>query len=52
MAGICSVHFLHKLRDEEKYPDLDTLIQQIERDVEDARIITSVFDGYAPTSRQ
>lgn len=31
------VHFLHKLRDEEKYPDLGTLIRQIERDAEDAR---------------
>jgi riboflavin kinase / FMN adenylyltransferase len=31
------VHFLHKLRDEEKYPDLISLTRQIERDVEDAR---------------
>ena len=31
------VEFLHKLRDEEKYPDLETLRQQIERDVEHAR---------------
>lgn len=31
------VHFLHKLRDEEKYPDLVTLTMQIERDVEDAK---------------
>ena len=29
--------FLHKLRDEEKYPDLDTLTRQIERDVENAK---------------
>ena len=31
------VDFLHKLRDEEKYPDLPTLIAQIERDVVDAK---------------
>ena len=31
------VRFLHKLRDEEKYPDLITLTRQIGRDVEDAR---------------
>ena len=31
------VDFLHKLRDEEKYPDLDSLVAQIRRDVEDAR---------------
>jgi riboflavin kinase/FMN adenylyltransferase len=31
------VHFLHKLRDEEKYPDLETLIRQIKRDVENAK---------------
>jgi riboflavin kinase/FMN adenylyltransferase len=31
------VHFLQKLRDEEKYPDLETLTKQIERDVEDAK---------------
>ncbi|MDE2366084.1 MAG: bifunctional riboflavin kinase/FAD synthetase [Betaproteobacteria bacterium] len=31
------VHFLHKLRDEKKYPDLVTLTRQIGRDVEDAR---------------
>jgi riboflavin kinase/FMN adenylyltransferase len=31
------VHFLHKLRDEEKYPDLVTLTRQIARDVEDAK---------------
>ncbi len=29
--------FLHKLRDEEKYSDLDTLTRQIERDVENAK---------------
>lgn len=31
------VHFLHKLRDEEKYPDLETLTRQIGRDVEHAK---------------
>ena len=32
------VHFRHKLRDEkENYPDLDTLVRQIEKDVEDAK---------------
>jgi len=31
------VDFLHKLRDEEKYPDLDTLVAQIRRDVENAK---------------
>ena len=31
------VDFLHKLRDEEKYPDLDTLVAQIRLDVENAR---------------
>jgi riboflavin kinase/FMN adenylyltransferase len=29
--------FLHKLRDEEKYSDLDTLIRQIRLDVENAK---------------
>ncbi|KAB2309174.1 bifunctional riboflavin kinase/FAD synthetase [Betaproteobacteria bacterium SCN2] len=31
------VDFLRKLRDEEKYPDLDALIAQINRDVDNAR---------------
>lgn len=31
------VDFLHKLRDEEKYPDLETLVKQIARDVENAK---------------
>ncbi|SFN83242.1 bifunctional riboflavin kinase/FAD synthetase [Nitrosospira briensis] len=31
------VHFLRKLRDEEKYPDLETLTKQIGRDVKDAK---------------
>lgn len=32
-----TVEFLHKLRDEEKYPDFETLRRQIECDVEHAR---------------
>jgi riboflavin kinase/FMN adenylyltransferase len=31
------VDFLHKLRDEEKYPDLDCLVAQIRRDVDNAK---------------
>lgn len=31
------VDFLHKLRDEEKYPDLDTLVAQIGKDVNQAK---------------
>ncbi|MFP5419239.1 MAG: bifunctional riboflavin kinase/FAD synthetase [Gammaproteobacteria bacterium] len=31
------VDFLHKLRDEEKYPDLESLVAQIGRDVDHAR---------------
>ena len=31
------VDFLHKLRDEERYPDLDTLRRQIASDVEHVR---------------
>jgi riboflavin kinase/FMN adenylyltransferase len=32
-----SVEFLHKLRDEERYEDLDALTRQIRADVEQAR---------------
>ena len=32
-----TVHFLHKLRDEARYPDLDTLRAQIRRDADEAR---------------
>ncbi len=32
-----TVEFLHKLRDEERYPDLDALTRQIRRDVAQAR---------------
>jgi riboflavin kinase/FMN adenylyltransferase len=31
------VDFLHKLRDEKKYPDLDSLVAQIRRDVDNAK---------------
>ena len=31
------VDFLHKLRDEAKYPDLDSLVAQIRRDVDNAK---------------
>ncbi|MDP1864043.1 MAG: bifunctional riboflavin kinase/FAD synthetase [Thiobacillus sp.] len=31
------VNFLHKLRDEEKYPDLDSLVAQIKLDVDQAK---------------
>jgi riboflavin kinase/FMN adenylyltransferase len=31
------VEFLHKIRDEEKYPDLETLKTQIARDCEAAK---------------
>jgi riboflavin kinase/FMN adenylyltransferase len=31
------LEFLHKLRDEEKYPDLETLAGQIALDVENAK---------------
>ncbi|SCX55373.1 bifunctional riboflavin kinase/FAD synthetase [Nitrosospira sp. Nsp1] len=41
------VHFLHKLRDEEKYPDLITLTRQIGRDVENAR---DYFSSVLPVS--
>lgn len=31
------VDFLHKLRNEEKYADLDTLVEQIKKDVAQAK---------------
>lgn len=31
------VHFLYKLRNEEKYPDLETLTKQIKRDIDNAK---------------
>ena len=46
------VHFLHKLRDEERYPDLDTLIRQIERDVEDAKYYFSLITATPLTTEQ
>jgi riboflavin kinase/FMN adenylyltransferase len=38
-----SVEFLHKLRDEERYPDLDALARQIGRDVAQARVYFSTL---------
>ena len=36
-AGASSVEFLHKLRDEARFPDLDALTRQMHRDVAEAR---------------
>lgn len=36
------VEFLHKLRDEAKFPDLETLIAQIDLDAQQARILLNV----------
>jgi riboflavin kinase/FMN adenylyltransferase len=36
------VEFLHKLRDEAKFPDLETLIAQIDRDAQQARELLNV----------
>jgi riboflavin kinase / FMN adenylyltransferase len=36
------VEFLHKLRDEAKFPDLDTLIAQIDLDAQQARVLLNV----------
>jgi riboflavin kinase/FMN adenylyltransferase len=36
------VEFLHKLRDEAKFPDLDSLIAQIDRDAQQARTLLNV----------
>ena len=41
------VEFLHKLRDEERYPDLDSLARQIESDVAQAR---GFFTRHAPAA--
>jgi len=38
--------FLHKLRDEEKYPDVETLTRQIALDVENARQWFKQHDGH------
>lgn len=37
------VDFLRKLRDEAKYPDLDTLVAQIQRDVDNAKHYLATF---------
>ena len=44
------VNFLHKLRDEEKFPDLPTLIAAIERDVANAKAFFSSTQGHAGKS--
>lgn len=41
------VDFLQKLRDEEKFPDMETLVKQIERDVVNARTYFSRVDALA-----
>jgi riboflavin kinase/FMN adenylyltransferase len=41
------VHFLHKLRDEAKYPDLTSLAKQIGQDVTDAK---HFFDSSSPAA--
>jgi riboflavin kinase/FMN adenylyltransferase len=46
------VHFLHKLRDEEKYPDLETLVKQIGQDVEDAKDYFSSLSSTVPTATE
>ncbi|SEP11704.1 bifunctional riboflavin kinase/FAD synthetase [Nitrosovibrio sp. Nv6] len=46
------VHFLRKLRDEEKYPDLETLITQIGRDVEDAKRYFSSLSSVSPPTEK
>ncbi|MBA4144011.1 MAG: bifunctional riboflavin kinase/FAD synthetase [Nitrosospira sp.] len=45
------VHFLHKLRNEEKYPDLITLAKQIGRDVEEAKDYFLSVPSSSPESR-
>ncbi len=42
-----AVEFLHKLRDEERYPDLESLARQIESDVAQAR---GFFTRHAPAA--
>lgn len=42
------VNFLAKLRDEEKYPDLESLARQIARDVEQARQLFAAIDQRPP----
>ena len=39
------VDFLQKLRDEEKFPDMETLVKQIERDVDRAKAYFSRMDA-------
>jgi len=37
------VDFIHKLRDEEKYPDMDTLVHQINKDIIDAKVYLQAY---------
>lgn len=46
------VDFMHKLRDEEKYVDLDTLTRQIALDVEHSREYFRARDAAAPRTAQ
>lgn len=39
------VDFLQKLRDEEKFPDMETLVKQIEQDVDRAKAYFSRTDA-------
>ncbi len=39
------VHFIAKLRDQEAFPNLETLVQQINRDVSDTRLALSTSGG-------
>ena len=42
MAAIIQVQFVAKLRDEVKFPDLQSLRQQMHRDAADARRVLAV----------
>jgi riboflavin kinase/FMN adenylyltransferase len=45
------VDFLHKLRDEAKFPDLDTLVAQIQRDCDAARDFFNHRDTETPSDK-
>ncbi len=47
-----TVEFLHKLRDEARYPDLDTLRAQIGRDADQARAWTQTHEADLQTARE
>ncbi|MGH6631084.1 MAG: riboflavin biosynthesis protein RibF [Burkholderiales bacterium] len=50
-GGHVKVDFLHKLRDEEKYPDRAALVAQITKDVADARMFFRQRDSGVQISR-